>query len=203
MPSKYLIGKPAIDRALGDIATKQIPFAVALGLTRTAQNVQKELTAELPRRLDRPTPFTMRAFKIKIATKRYQSALVFTRPAQEEYLKPQVYGGTRRPKRTAIVVPFSTRLNKYGNLTRNKVKTLLAKKNTFSGVVKGVPGIWQRPRRLKSGRYKGSPKLLIAYEKKVTYRPRFPFREVARRTAMERIVPNIVKAARFAMKTAR
>ena len=46
---------------------RQIPFAAAKALTATAQDVQAELTAELPVVLDRPTPFTLNAFGIQTA----------------------------------------------------------------------------------------------------------------------------------------
>ena len=43
---------------LNRVQRKQVPFATALALTRTAQDVAKAETAQISKKLDRPTPFT-------------------------------------------------------------------------------------------------------------------------------------------------
>lgn len=93
--------KHNINQALQRIAAftpKQAPFAVALALTKTAQAVQREFTAELPRVFDRPTPFTLRAFRVSKATKRKPEAIVFAMDRQARYLKFGTVGGRRRVK---------------------------------------------------------------------------------------------------------
>jgi hypothetical protein len=49
---------------------------------------------------------------------------VFAKDIQAGYLKFNVEGGRRRPKARAIVVPGpDAKLNRYGNFTRNYIKT--------------------------------------------------------------------------------
>ncbi|MFL9926012.1 hypothetical protein PQR62_17175 [Herbaspirillum lusitanum] len=96
-------------------SAKQIPFAAAKGLTATAKDAQGKLTSALPNQLDRPTPFTMKAFGIEPATKQKLYAKVFVKQDQLKYLGFQIAGGVRTPVRRALVVPKGVRLNQYGN----------------------------------------------------------------------------------------
>ena len=191
--------KSDIDAAIRQVEAKfrnQVPFATAKALTRTAQDVQRAIVDQLPAVFDRPTPFTMRGVGITYATKATLTSRVFLRDIQREYLQLQVTGGVELPKKVALVVPAGIDLNAYGNLPRNKVKSLLARKDVFSGRVRGVGGIWQRTAN-------GGLKLLIAYEPKATYRRRFPFGAIARETIERRILPNFRAALAQAIGTAR
>ena len=74
------------------------------------------------RKLDRPTPFTIKGVRWQGASKndfktgRLHSR-VYLMDKQAEYLRFQIEGGTRTPKGTAIAVPTSNvKLNKYGKL---------------------------------------------------------------------------------------
>lgn len=90
---------------LDDVARRQLPFAIALTLTRVAQAVRAAEVAEMNRVFDRPTPFTLRSLYLTAASKRdaspraevYFKDLRVTGPGH--YLEPQVYGGTRPAKR--------------------------------------------------------------------------------------------------------
>lgn len=153
---------------LSGIQRREIPFATALALTTLAKDIKEDIPSLLERRFDRPTPFTKRGAAIKAATKRNLESRVFIKDKQAAYLSIQSTGGVRRPKRKALVVPARTRRNKYGNLPRGSVKRLLARSDTFSGKVRGTPGIWQR---MKSGRLK----LLVSYAPQAAYKPRIDF----------------------------
>lgn len=144
MPDRYLIGGDKLRRTLRDLPRKQILFATAMGLTRTAQLAVRDFAKELPQTFDRPTPFTPRALGEQRATKAGQSSEVFIKRNQARYLGIQIKGGARKPIRQRTVTPASVRLNRYGNLTRNKMKTLLARPDHFSAEINGVEGIWQR-----------------------------------------------------------
>ena len=105
-----------VEKYLTRIERKQIPFATALSLTKTAQHVKsKTLVRIFPRIFDRPTkwiapsksPTSKRGgFYIKPATKRDYTAGVFIK--DEEWgkigtpafnvLKPQIEGGRRKSK---------------------------------------------------------------------------------------------------------
>ena len=145
---------------------KDLAFVEASALTRTAKDVQKAMPALMEREIDKPTPFTKKAFAVRPATKARRVARIFIKDRQADYLRRIIAGGTRRPKRTAIVVPVKARRNRYGNLSRGYLQKQLAKPNVFSGRVNGVGGIWQR---MRSGRMK----LLVAFEPKAEYRKTF------------------------------
>ena len=184
-------------RGLEGKLREQIPFATAKALTQTAKDVQRAESAEIGKVFDRPSPFTRGAVGITPATKQSLSAKVFLKDIQAAYLKLQVEGGQRFPKRRALVLPGSgLRLNQYGNIPRGKVKALLARADVFSGTVRGTAGLWQRLRN-------GPPKLLIAYEPKAQYGKRFPFYEVAKAEIERRIVTNTQQALLVALRTMR
>jgi len=68
-----------LTKNLDEIAEKQIqiPFAMALTLTRTVQSAQRSEKIAMNRQLDRPTPFTLRGVAIERATKSNWEARVF------------------------------------------------------------------------------------------------------------------------------
>ena len=132
---------------LGGVSKKQIPFATALALTKTAQSAQKALRKAAIQQIDNPTPFTLRGFRIRKANKKTLTAEVFIADTQSEYLKYAIEGGTRTPKKRAIIQPGAIKLNKYGNIPKNAINRIMARRDTFSGVIGGVPGIWQRKKK--------------------------------------------------------
>lgn len=190
--------KDNIDAVVRQVEAKfarQVPFATAKALTDTARDVQRAIVDQLPTVFDRPTPFTQRGVGIIYATKSTLTSRVFLRDIQREYLRIQVTGGTRSPKKVALVVPSGIDLNAYGNIPRNRIKALLARKDVFSGKVRGVGGIWQRTN--------GRLRLLVAYEPKATYERRFPFGAIARQTIERRLLPNFRASMAAAIASAR
>lgn len=177
---------------------KQIPYAMSVALNNTAFDIKDDLVDGLALHLDRPTPFTERGFEVKKASKTNLKATIQAREIQSGYLRWAIEGGRRRPNRKAIPVPYqeNLRLNKYGNMPRRKIQTLLARDDTFSGSINGVPGIYQR---MKSGRVK----LLIAYERSAQYEKRFPFRSIALKGFKARMEMNARKAVLHTIRTAR
>ena len=113
------------DRAKS-IAADQLPFATALALTTTAREAADEVTRRMPRYLDRPTPFTMRAWRVARATKRDLTATVYAMDAQAAYLRWQVAGGDRAPARVALKLPVDIKLDQFGNIPRADLKRLIA-----------------------------------------------------------------------------
>jgi hypothetical protein len=149
--------KTDVAKALKSISRfqrKQIPFAAALGLSMTAKKVAKVEQRMMVKKLDRPTPFTIKGVKWQGAKKADYKlgklhSRVYIMDKQASYLKFLIEGGTRIPKGTAIAVPTTNlKLNKYGNMIggRNRIQRLLKKKNTFQGSINGVAGIRQRPK---------------------------------------------------------
>jgi hypothetical protein len=181
---------------LDNLQKKQIPFATAKALTMTAKDAQEATKKAMIKKLDRPTPFTLRGVAIERATKQSQAARVFIKDIQDEYLRWQIEGGTRKARNKALLIPENIKLNKYGNMPRKKVSTLRAKPNVFSGEVGGVSGIYQRYKRK-------APKLLVAYRREVTYGVKFPFYKVVAGSVRQRFAGNFRQAMKEAMATAK
>lgn len=83
---------------------EHVPFATALALTWTANDMKAEHARLLPLVFDRPTRFTMNSLQVTPATKQRQRASVFFKESNthkygRHYLMPQVQGGTRPHKR--------------------------------------------------------------------------------------------------------
>jgi len=187
-----------VERDLSDAARRQLPFATSLALNATAGEIQKNETRRLDKRLDRPTPFTKKAYAIRRSSKRRLEARVFVKPIQARYLRMQEEGGTRRPKGRAIVLPQKARVNKYGNLPRGSVKRQVSKPNVFSGRPKGSgrgPGVYRRQGR----------KLikLVSYTGRASYEPRLGFRQSAAKTAARRFPVHFERSLRKAFSTRR
>lgn len=141
--------KADIDRALAeldDYKQRQVPFATAVALTRTAKYAKGVLVTEMDKAFDRPTPYTRNALYVQPATKRDLKAEVLFRsfagkgnPATR-FLTPEVYGGTRRPKafenlliRNGIMpagwfaIPASgAQLDAYGNVPGSLITKMLS-----------------------------------------------------------------------------
>jgi hypothetical protein len=89
---------------------------------------------------------------------------VQARKIAAQYLAPYVYGEDRfLGGKKAMLVPRDVGLNQFGNLPRNKLKTLKGKPNIFVGTIKfkksgkTISGIWQRPDNgLRRSGYRGT-----------------------------------------------
>lgn len=136
---------------------KQIPFATAQALTSTARKIENAQKVALQRNLENPTPFTAKSIKSRGARKSDLRAKVFVMNIAAEYLTPFEEGGIHKLNSSALLNPKNIKLNKYGNLPRNKLISLKAKDNTFIGELNGVNGVFQR-KKAKKGR-KGKKRL--------------------------------------------
>lgn len=86
------------NRNLSDIERKQLPFAAAVAVNKTAREVIAHLKERMEVVFDRPTPFTKNAFELKpAATRQSAEATVTEKPMQgrRHYLKVQELGGPR------------------------------------------------------------------------------------------------------------
>ena len=163
-------------------AIKQVSYGTAMGLNRVALDVKDVNEDDLPKVFDRPTPFTSRAFAVLRASSRRLESIVLVKDAQASYLSIQDDGGTRTPKRKAIVVPGSVKTNKYGNMTRGKIAQVLRRKDTFSANINGTAGIWQRSKS-------GALQLLVLFTSEAKYSPRFKFAQRSIKEAIACIFP--------------
>lgn len=191
-----------VERGLSDFARKQLPFAVARAINDTLRDVKRNTEKRMARAIDRPTPFTLRAWALRFATKARQGGAIFAKSRQASYLRWLETGGTRHPERRAIVVPAGVRTNRYGNMARGAVPKALASDKAFSGQPRGrggAAGIWQRVGR------KGAQKLrlLVRYAARAVYRQGLGFKSGAEKTAEARLPGHFEKRLREAIKTAR
>ena len=189
-----------VRRELNAMQRKQLPFATALALTRTAQAVQRAETAQIPRKIDRPTPFTQRAIAFDRATKSRLYSVVRVKPVQAAYLGWQISGGVRRPARSATAVPAKTlKLNQYGNIKARR-RGLLRNKNRFVATINGVYGIWGRA---SGRRAKRRIKLIAVLAERAVYKQIFPFYRIAESTAKSVFDRHMHASIERALSTAR
>lgn len=199
---------------------KQIPFATAQALTSTVRKIENAQKVALQRNLESPTPFTVKSIKSRGARKSDLRAKVFVMNIAAEYLTPFEEGGVHKLNGSALLNPKSIKLNKYGNLPRNKLSSLKAKDNTFIGDVGGANGVWQRkkvkkgkkgrkriqrsPNGTRKDRKKQSmPKLLIQFGDALPVKPVLGYQDRAMKMAQALLPQEIKRAIAEAMRTAR
>lgn len=134
---------------------KQLPFATALAITRTAQIVQKDEIKEMRDVFDRPTPYTLRSTYMQPATKKKLRAEVGIKDEATEavppvkFLTPEIRGGGRRlktferalrsvgalPNGYVAVPGTGAKLDAYGNISRGQIVQILSffKTNGLAG----------------------------------------------------------------------
>ena len=138
-----------LERVVGQwaaIASDQVQFATALALTKTAQEAKREIESTLAQVFDRPTPYTMKGFRLWPAIKTRLRAEVDFRDSfgkgshARDYLAPEVFGGERKakaferslqrvgllPAGMAAVPGAAAKIDQYGNMARGQIVQLLS-----------------------------------------------------------------------------
>jgi hypothetical protein len=127
---------------------RQMPFAVMLGINRTAMLVKDELRAEMTRIFDRPRPATLNSLLTHMATKKNLEAKVWIKDEYEynqgspfiNYLGPNIFGGGRNAKSSEKILRASgvlrgdmftahgkgAPLDQYGNIPRGKYLQMIS-----------------------------------------------------------------------------
>lgn len=191
-----------VEARLDDLTLRQMPFAISRTLNDTAKDVVKAQVVEMQHVFDRPTPFTLNAFRVIPSTKTNLTAVVTTKDRQSTYLPLQAEGGVDVPLKIALLIPVHAALNQYGNMTKGFVRYLLGRPDVFVArqrVAKTahlVPGIYQR----QEG---AAPILLIKFESSKPVAPRYPFKSVAEATAWAVLPGHFAQRMAEAMATAR
>lgn len=135
-------------RYLTDVERKQIPFALAKSLTRTAQDGQKALQDDMAGKFDRPTPYTLKsgyytpANKINLTSafgiKDRQKSKSANAP--DEVLSPHFTGGGRALKASEarlrrqgfldagefLAPGAGAKLDRYGNISRGQLQQIFS-----------------------------------------------------------------------------
>ncbi|MEQ5032648.1 hypothetical protein ABN085_14310 [Morganella morganii] len=199
---------------------KQIPFATAQAMTAVVRKIEDAQKVAMQRNLDNPTPFTVKSVKSRGARKNDLKAKVFVMNTAAAYLEPFETGGVHKLNGSALLNPKDIKLNKYGNLPRNKLSSLKSKENTFIGDISGVNGVWQRKKakKGKKGRKRlqrspngtrrdrkkqPMPKLLIRFGDALPVEPVLGYQDRAMKMTQALLPQEINRAIAEAIRTAR
>jgi len=204
------------------IASDQLPFATAAALTQVARDAADDVKAALPQYLDKPTPFTLRAFRVQRAEKRDLRAAVYAMDAQAQYLYWQVEGGMRQPNRIAQKLPSQIKLNEFGNIPRGEIarliqlaqagKRLTRARGEKLGISSKVDLYYGDPghgwpvgiyKRVQAGTEHKLVPLVVFPKRGVQYRARLPLRDIVARTVRTRFAARFTASLDQAMRTAR
>lgn len=204
---------------------KQIPFATAQALTSVARQIAAAEKTAFQRKLENPTPFTVNSVKSSGARKDNLTAKVFVMNTAAGYLEPFEFGGQHKLNGQALLNPKDIKLNKYGNLPRNKLSQLKAKPDVFVGELTtryggDVNGVWQRVKAKKgkkgkkrrkrsaNGKHRArdprpAPKLLIRFGDALPVKPTLGYMDRAEKMAAGLMPGALSKAIGEALKTAK
>ena len=197
---------------------KQIPFATAQAMTSVVRDIAAAQKVALGRNLESPTPFTVNSVGSAGARKNNLRAKVFVRDVAAEYLEPFEFGGEHKLNSQALLNPKNIKLNKYGNMPRNKLSQLKAKPNVFVGEVNGVDAVWQRrkPKKAKKKRARRSangtrrpkrkqraPKLLVRFGDALPVTPVLGYMDRSKAMAEALMPAALSRAIADAIKTAK
>lgn len=202
------------------ILRKQIPFATAQAMTAVARKIEGAQKVAMQRNLDNPTSFTVKSVKSRGARKSDLKAKVFVMNTAAAYLEPFEIGGVHKLNGSALLNPKDIKLNKYGNLPRNKMPALKSKENTFIGDIGGVNGVWQRKKakKGKKGRKRlqrspngtrrdrkkqPMPKLLIRFGDALPVEPVLGYQDRAMKMTQALLPQEINRAIAEAIRTAK
>lgn len=163
-----------IDQVIKDVGrfyARQVPFAAAVAMTRTAKIVEKANRGEMKRVFKNPTRYTLNAQYVKPATKRDLSASVWlkgsNRKRDRHYLEPHVTGGSREPtgferalQRIGLLAPgwfaipgkYMSRGSR-GNITRGTYQKVLAQLRGFQDSQQNVTGSARSKRNRRSNAF--------------------------------------------------
>ncbi|MEM8340583.1 hypothetical protein Q4R68_15770 [Morganella morganii] len=199
---------------------KQIPFATAQAMTAVVRKIEDAQKVAMQRNLDNPTPFTVKSVKSRGARKSDLKAKVFVMNTAAAYLEPFETGGVHKLNGSALLNPKDIKLNKYGNLPRNKLSSLKSKENTFIGDISGVNGVWQRKKAKKGKKDRKRlqrspngtrrdkkkqpmPKLLIRFGDALPVEPILGYQDRAMKMTQALLPQEINRAIAEAIRTAR
>ncbi|BBR20132.1 hypothetical protein [Klebsiella sp. WP3-S18-ESBL-05] len=198
---------------------KQIPYATAQAMTAVVRQIAAAQKVALGRKLESPTPFTVNAVGSSGARKNDLRAKVYVRDIAAGYLEPFEFGGEHKLNGSALLNPKDIKLNKFGNLPRNKLSQLKAKPNVFIGDVGGVNAVWQRRKaRTRKGKKRAkrspngtrrekvkqrTPKLLIRFGDALPVKPTLGYMDRANSMANALLPSALNQAIAEALRTAK
>jgi hypothetical protein len=169
------------ERWLADMATKQVPFATAKALTKTAQDAQAAQRAALPQRFKLRSNWVMQGIRIVPASKRDWPRSHAIVGSKDEFLVLQETGGRKRPAKGAknVAVPTAAterRRGAGGRLPKSaKPRAIISSKAGFFA----DRAIKRRQARKATG---ARALTLFLLRPSATIKPRLKLRETVERT---------------------
>lgn len=147
-----------VSRWLDDAQKKQLPFATALAMTKTAQEVKVEEISTMKRVFNNPTPYALNALRVSPAKKKDLIASVEFKdfaakgtPAKR-FLNPEVHGGGRSQKSSERqLAPYMAGKrftapaqgyprNQYGNIPGSTINRILSHLTVNRDATQNVTG---------------------------------------------------------------
>ncbi|MBF0142870.1 MAG: hypothetical protein HQL59_05360 [Magnetococcales bacterium] len=194
------VNENVIGRAFADLE-KQLRFAAAQALTRTAQDAQEEVKRQLPERFTIRTGWLAKGVRIRPANRNNLKASVLVKDA---FMALQETGGDKISSfGDALGVPVGARPTPTAVTRPSKFPgALLTKKGFFIAPIahgSKTMGVWKRTGKGRGERLT----LMYVFEQKVRLKPRFGFRETVRKVAVERFPHRFAEALRQALASAR
>jgi len=202
----------------------QYRFAVSLALNKTANKVREHQQNVVLREVfDKPTQWTRNAFYVASANKASLQATVGIRPSQAEYLKYQIFGGNRAPKKMALRLPTEIQLDESGNIPRGAIRKLVERARAGKRLTKGQArklGVSNRLdlfygdptdgrpaglyKRVNVGTRNESLVPLVVFPKQsAKYKKRYDFYATVEATARREIAPAMQEAWSYALATSK
>ncbi|ABK45251.1 conserved hypothetical protein [Magnetococcus marinus MC-1] len=182
-----------------DNLAKQVRYATALALTRTAQDAQAEVRRRLPERFTIRTGWVAKGIRVKPAKKNDLQASV---RVLDPFMALQETGGAKRSQTgDALGVPVGARPDPKSVTRPGKFPgALLKKPNHFIAPLHDDPSthaVWRR-----SGRKGRKLKMMYRFVDRVEIKPRFGFMDTVKGVVESRFQKNFNEAITEAMASA-
>ena len=180
------------NRVMGQLP-KQIRYASAVALTKTAQDAQKEVRRQLPTRFIMRSKWVPKGIRTKMATKNSLESKV---RVIDDFMALQEIGGDGETS-----VPIGARPKPTSRTPPNKWPgALLKKPKHFIGPIESGSDemvLWRRRYKKKSRPLK----LMYVFEDRVKIKPRFKFMETVERVGLDRFMIRFEEALTRALSS--
>lgn len=190
-----------LEEWLGQLATKQVPFATAKALTRTAQDARDAVRDELPKRFQIRSGWVAGGIRIVPASKSDWPRAVAWVGSRDPFMELQETGGVKRPAKGArnLAIPTSATTSKRTSGGRipaaRKPRALLEKRGVY------VSG--KAIRRRKGRRSSSSSETLYLLRPAATLKARFGFQDTVEKTVARVYAPRFREAFEAAITAPR